>query len=111
MFSLPYVNLWISYILQDESFNSFKGEFHYRNLASLRDQALVARRKRDLVWIKSHKGGLNVLGPWERRAILFTASALSQDEMHNWLKVAGARGDIIERALSVYMRGTTKQKT
>ncbi len=104
-FRLPYVNLWTSYILQDESFNSFEGDISYAKVLSLRDQALVARRKSDRVWVKSHKSGLDVLGPWERRAILFGASALSRDEMNNWLGVAGARGDMVERALSVYMRG------
>jgi hypothetical protein len=108
VFKLPYVNLWVCYILQDESFNCFNGDVDYGNLASLRDQALIARRKGDVVWIKSHKGGLDVLGPWERRAILFAASVLSHDEMYNWLKVAGARGDIVEHALSVYMRGLTQ---
>ena len=64
----------------------------------------MARRKGDRVWIKSHKNGIDVLGPWERRAILFGASILSKDEMNNWVSVAGARGDMVERALSVYMR-------
>ena len=104
VFRLPYVNLWISYILQDDSFNSSPVDIGYASVLSLRDQALVARRKGDRVWIKSHKSGLDVLGPWERRAILFGASVLSRDEMNNWLTVAGARGDAVERALSVYMR-------
>jgi Reverse transcriptase (RNA-dependent DNA polymerase) len=104
VFRLPYVNLWISYILQDDSFNSSPADIGYASILSLRDQALVARRKRDRVWIKSHKSGLDVLGPWERRAILFGASVLSRDEMNNWLRVAGARGDAVEHALSVYMR-------
>jgi hypothetical protein len=104
VFRLPYVNLWISYILQDDSFNSSGSDISYTKVSSLRDQALIARRKNDRVWIKSHKSGLDVLGPWERRAILFGASILSRDEMNNWLSVAGARGDPVERALSVYMR-------
>ena len=104
VFRLPYVNLWISYILQDDSFNSSPVDIGYASVLSLRDQALVARRKGDRVWIKSHKSGIDVLGPWERRAILFGASILSKDEMNNWVSVAGARGDMVERALSVYMR-------
>jgi hypothetical protein len=106
---VPYVNLWLSYILQDESFNSHESDVDYGNLVNLRDQALVAKRKNDLVWVKSHKSGLDVLGPWERRAILFASSVLSRDEMSNWLRVAGARGDVIEHALSVYLRGTSRE--
>jgi hypothetical protein len=94
----------MSYILQDDSFNSSGSDIAYTKVSSLRDQALIARRKNDRVWIKSHKSGFDVLGPWERRAILFGASILSRDEMNNWLSVAGARGDPVERALSVYMR-------
>ena len=105
VFKVPYVNLWLSYILQDECFNSYERDVDYENLVSLRDQALVAKRRNDLVWVKSHKSGLDVLGPWERRAILFASSVLSRDEMSNWLKVAGARGDVIEHAISVHLRG------
>jgi Reverse transcriptase (RNA-dependent DNA polymerase) len=63
VFRLPYVNLWISHILQDTSFNSSKVDIEYAKVLTLRDQALIARRKGDRVWIKSHKSGLDVLGP------------------------------------------------
>lgn len=105
VFKVPYVNLWLSFILQDESFNHHDRDVDYENLVSLRDRALVAKRKSDRVWVKSHKSGLDVLGPWERRAILFASSVLSRDEMSNWLKVAGARGDVTEHAISVHLRG------
>jgi hypothetical protein len=67
VFQLPYLNLWISYILQDDNFNSSESDIEYAKVLSLRDQALIARRKNDRVWIKSHKSGIDVLGPWERR--------------------------------------------
>ncbi|PYJ73991.1 MAG: hypothetical protein DME75_00025 [Verrucomicrobia bacterium] len=99
---IPYINMWIASLLQHQAFGSSELP-EYERLLTLRDQALVARRRADRTWVKGYKNSLDVLGPWEKRAVLYAASVLSHDEARHWLKVAAARGDIIEGAVAKYV--------
>jgi len=99
---IPYINMWISNLLQHDAFGDSELP-PYDVVATLRDQALVARRRSDRTWVKGYKNGLDVLGPWEKRAVLYAACVLSQDEALHWLQVAAVRGDIIETAVARYV--------
>jgi Reverse transcriptase (RNA-dependent DNA polymerase) len=105
---IPYINMWISSLLQHEAFGSSELP-RYDVVGTLRDQALVARRRADRTWVKGYKNGLDILGPWEKRAVLYAASILSHDEMLHWLQVAAARGDIIETAVARYVISEKKE--
>jgi hypothetical protein len=105
---IPYVNMWLSHVLQDEAFNKTSLPSKYNQIIGLRDHALIARRRQDTTLVKSYKSGLDVLGPWEKRAILYSSTVLSKDEMVTWLRIAGARGDVIEKAIASYLLGLSK---
>jgi len=69
----------------------------------MRDQALVARRRLDRTWVKDYKNGIDVLGPWEKRAVLYAASVLSEDEAVHWMQGVASGGDILETAIAKHV--------
>jgi hypothetical protein len=99
---IPYINMWVSSLFEHEAFGS-AGMPRYDVITSLRDQALIARRRSDRTWVKDYKNGLDVLGPWEKRAVLYAADVLSEDEAVHWMRGVAARGDILESAVAKHV--------
>jgi hypothetical protein len=106
--ALPYVNIWVFYLLQNERFNKINLPISYDSIKRVREKALIAKRKRDTTWVKDYKDGLDVLGPWDKRAILYAASVLSPDEMTHWINLASTRGDILDKAIAAYLGSMVK---
>jgi len=96
---LPFVNMWIFTLFQNKSFNAIPLEIDYSKIIRIREQAFIALRKQDTVWLKDKKDGLDTLGFWDKRAILFAASILSLDEMRHWLGLETSKGDIVNKAI------------
>ena len=96
---LPFVNLWTFTLFQNKSFNVVDIKIDYSKILRIREQAFIALRKKDTVWLKDKKDGLDTLGYWDKRAILFTASILSLDEMRHWLGLESSKGDIVNKAI------------
>lgn len=99
---LPFINIWIYTLFQNPIFNSETFDFDYNNIIRIREQALVALRLKDTTWIKDHKDGLDVLGPWDKRAILYAAQILAQDELKHWVGFESSKGDILTKAVAIY---------
>jgi len=96
---LPFINMWISHLLHNKHFDAIDLPSNYQKISQIRDRALLARRRKDRVWVKDYKDGLDVLGPWDRRAILYSSDILSRDEMEHWIKLVSSRGDIIDKSI------------
>lgn len=107
--ALPYVNMWLAWLFSSDSFSDPRFAVLGRMIANLRDQALFAITSRDLAWVKSHKNGLDTLGPYEKRAVLFTSQILSVDERRVWLGIAKERGDILEQVLADHLLAKLQQ--
>jgi hypothetical protein len=99
---MPYVNMWLSYIVQHDVFNATSLPDSYDQIMSLRDRALIARRRRDSTFVKTYKNKLDVLGPWDKRAIIHAARALSDDERVHWLRTIEKRGNLLEKAVASF---------
>ena len=105
----PFVNLWVSHLMLNKHFERIDLPSNYDNILDVRDKALLARRKNDTVWVKGYKDGLDVLGPWDKRAILYASDILSRDEMKNWTKLESSRGDIIDKSLCTLLLSKGKK--
>jgi hypothetical protein len=99
---IPYINMWVSSLFEHEAFGGTEIP-GYDAVTSLRDQALMARRRSDRTWVKDYKNGVDVLGPWEKRAVLYAANVLSEDEAVHWMQGVAARSDILETAVAKYV--------
>lgn len=97
--NLPYVSMWISYLLADKRFEGTP----IPSKISIRDRALIARRDRDTTWVKSNKAGLDNLSPWDRRAVIYSASILSHSELKHWAGLVASKGDPLDKALAEYV--------
>lgn len=105
----PFINHWISYLLQNKSFNEISLPENYDNIDTVRDKTLIALRKSDVIWVKDYKDNIDTLGVWDRRAVLFASQILSYDEMSKWSKTVAARGDIIDESIASYIRSVKSQ--
>lgn len=59
----------------------------YEAALGLRPQALLAQAHQEPYWVRSHKSDVANLRPWDRRAVIYAASALPQSERTAWLSM------------------------
>lgn len=107
---LPFVNLWVFTLFQNNAFNAIDIKIDYSKILRIREQAFIALRSNDTVWIKDKKEGIDTLGYWDKRAILYVASILSQDEMRHWLGLESSKGDIVNKAICSMVIADKKKK-
>lgn len=98
--NLPFVNLWIARLLSNKSFNTIGIPNNYDAFPDVRSKSIIALRRQDTTWVRSFRGKVNVLGPWDKRAVIFTSSVLSLDEMQSWISSITASGDIVEQSIT-----------
>jgi hypothetical protein len=97
--SVPHNNLWIYTLFQHPAFNGADIPIDYAKIVRVREKALIAKRRGDTVWIKDIKTGLDTLAGGDRRAVIWSASLLSQDEMSHWLGLETAKHDPLNSAV------------
>jgi hypothetical protein len=100
---LPFINLWVSYLMQNEAMNSIALTLDYERIYSKREQALVAIRQNDTTWVREFRDKMDVLNPWEKRAVLYANRILPYDEMRPLVQSVAASGDIMEKSIASYI--------
>ncbi len=105
---LPFINIWVSYLLQNKCFNSIGLHPPYDAILSQRAQALIALRRRDTTWVRGYRDNINVLGPWDKRAVLYSASILPPDEMKPWAATLASTGDIVDKSIYALLLATQR---
>jgi hypothetical protein len=100
---LPFVNMWVSTLLEHPAFNDISLPNNYEPIRGIRSRALIAIRGQDRTLVKDYKNAVDTLGPWEKRAVLFSSVILSKDERRAWMRVAAKRGDALEIAVSKFV--------
>lgn len=106
---LPYINTWLSHLLQQKNFGDI--ELAPDDILQIRDKALIARERKDTTFIKDHKNNLDVLAPWDKRAVIFSSIILSKDEISSWLALIQSKDDIIDRSLASYVLSLKKSES
>jgi len=101
---LPFVRMWGVYSLLEIGDKSHAGEI--RDLAekcgsfARRLSALVAKEHKIVDWVRENKENWSNFGPWERRALIFSASALPRDERNSWLGIVQESEDLLDRVVA-----------
>jgi len=107
---IPYLRLWITNIFLEKLTSKFEDSI-YGIFESTRDQlgirpiALLACELKSLDWVREQKEIWNNYGPWDRRAIIWAASVLSQDERGFWLKRVQNSGDLLDKVVAKAVLG------
>jgi hypothetical protein len=75
--------------------------YEFRDDIGLRHHALIARRSKNLDWIREQKETWMNYSPWDRRAVIFAGSVLPPKERRIWLEmVAEATDDLLDKAVA-----------
>lgn len=106
----PFINIWLSHLLQNDSFNRIGLPANYDNISSIRGQALISLRRKDTTWVRSFRDKIDGLGPWDKRAVLYSSSILPLDEMQPLVKTVASGGDIIEKSIASFILSKKKSK-
>ena len=79
----------------------------YEKFLSVRAKALIALRKKDTNWVRYYRDGVDVLGPLDKRAVLYSSKILPLDEMSTWVNAIAASGDVLDKSIARYLIATT----
>lgn len=96
---LPYINIWIFTLFQNEVFNEVDIKIDYSKIQRIRERALIAKREKNKTWIKDIKNSVDTLGPWDKRAVFYASSILAKDEMGHWLGLESKKSDFLTSAV------------
>ena len=96
---MPFINLWIAYLLQNSCFQKVNIPESYDVFLSVREKALVALRCKDANWVRNFRDSMDALGPWDKRAVLYSSLTLPEDEMRAWTRSVGESGNIIDKSI------------
>jgi hypothetical protein len=107
---LPFVNLWVSHLLKNQSFVESSLPSNYKCIQTTRCRAFIALRQKDTTWIRGFRDGIDALGPWDKRAVLYSSIVLPSDEMIAWVDAVGTSGDIVDRSISTFLISQKKSK-
>lgn len=100
---MPFVDLWISYLLRNQRLSITSLPLNYENILSIRGKALLALKRQDTTWVRSFRDNIDVLGPWDKRAVLYSSFILPSDEMTHWITPTASGGDIVDKSISSYL--------
>lgn len=112
---VPFVKLWLIYVLTEKVDSSFEETLRKicesaRDQMGIRPQALLAKKLKHLDWVRAQKEIWQNNGPWDRRAIIWSATALPSDERNYWLKRVQNAGDILDNAVAQAVQAGVSEK-
>jgi hypothetical protein len=99
---VPYVRLWIIHALTEKFSQALERSILQicKQDRDIRYMALMARKHRYLDWVRAQKEVWNNYSPWERRAVIWSAPVLSEDERRYWLKSIENAGDKLDYVIA-----------
>lgn len=102
---VPYLRLWVTEIFLEKLALKFRDSAYgifdkTRDQLGVRPLALLARELKYIDWVREKKEVWNNHGPWDRRAIIWSASILPPDERNFWLKRVQKSGDFLDKVIA-----------
>jgi hypothetical protein len=103
---LPYLQEWIvnaltSRFLPETSSDALLALSPVaKGAIGIRGEALIARARGDISWVRKYKERWRSCGPWDRRGVIWAGSVLKDDERGAWRKVVLGTDDPLDRAVA-----------
>ena len=106
--SCPYVRMWVLHLLQEkpamtEYVTAMELADSARSELGIRPRALLARAFKDIPWVRQKKEEVMNLSPWDKRAVIYAADILPEDEKKHWLRLIKKKGDILDKTIATYV--------
>ncbi|MEO3945783.1 RNA-directed DNA polymerase [Gorillibacterium sp. CAU 1737] len=102
---LPHIGYWLRNYLASTKFtrrSNILTQFVLRG--SLREQGIHAITQKKIPWVREHKDHIDQVGPWDRRAIIYSSQILSKDERNHWMNAISRRDDIVDKSIASYIK-------
>jgi hypothetical protein len=102
---LPLVQDWLTFLLLSRMADSMDAEIsalckEFEGTLGVRPRALLALTQKHIEWVRQQKETWQNNLPWDKRAIIWSSQALSNDEMNYWLQRVQNAGDILDKAIA-----------
>jgi hypothetical protein len=102
---MPHIRYWLAYYFATTKFTKKYPQLSQFVIESnLREQALYAVTQKRISWVREHKDRIDQVGPWDRRAIIYSSQILSKDERTHWMNAITKRDDIVDKSLAFYIK-------
>lgn len=84
----PYFKLWVEYYFASHELFALYPDIKKFILGhgNIRNQALFAENTKNISWVREYRNRVSILGPWERRSIIYSSKILSNDERIKWME-------------------------
>ena len=115
-YSCEFVCMWVLHMIQEKP-----GMAEYREADALAEQfqhelgvrprALLAKAFQKVAWVRQQKETVMSLSPWDRRAVIYAADVLPDDERSHWLRGIKRRGDTLEATIASYLLSRSGRAT
>lgn len=95
---IPYVKFWLIHLLTEKFSQTFEAQIIQicNQEKDIRHLGLMARNRNHLDWVREQKEIWNNYKPWEKRAIIWSAPVLPNDERRYWLRSIENAGDKLD---------------
>ena len=103
---IPFLRLWTMELILNrpdilDSDSALNLSYEFRDDIGLRHHALIARRSKNLDWIREQKETWMNYSSWDRRAVIFAGSVLPPKERRIWLEmIAESTDDLLDKAVA-----------
>ncbi len=106
--SCPYVRMWVLHLLQErpamaEYAAAMELADSARSELGIRPHALLARAFNNIQWVRQKKEEIMNLSPWDKRAVIYAADILPEDEKKHWLRLIRKKGEFLDKAIANYL--------
>jgi hypothetical protein len=98
-----YFHDWMCHVFTNPGLDEVDLPAKYSTVVSVRNQALLALRRRDADWIRRHAAHLADLDSWDRRAVLYACKVLPPGDRAHVMGATQARGEIVDRSIVRYV--------
>ena len=100
---IPFVNTWLCFLFRAPAISQAAIDFDHEWALTTRDRALFALVRDNPGFSRDYRGGVDLLGIWDKRAVLMSAARLPVDERRAWLNSVAAAGDWVDQAIAKFV--------
>lgn len=97
--NLPFIEKWNIYLFSDANYATILENKIYDSLKDIRNKSILAKARKDLLWIRNHRDKIHSLGEWDRWAVLYSSISLPSAERKHWLGTLNKSLDMIDESI------------
>jgi hypothetical protein len=97
--NLNFISKWNTYLFSEPAFANLIDQEIYNSIKNIRNKSILAKARKDLLWIRDHRDDVHSLGEWDRWALLFSSISLPSEERKRWLATLNKTLDMVDESI------------